>query len=588
MRTRRVFRWTLALCAACTFGTLGSPVGSSLTVAREVIDDRHAGDCTELGDLDGDQRLDVVNGGGLADQAVALRAYGGAGLSGRLLAEAPAGAAFVGACALGDIDADNDLDLIVLQAPVLPTGLAGTPAHVVWLENTGATGQPWTAHPLGAHPAGVALDVAVGDLDGDGTIDIASRSDASLAVWRNTGTWQPETIAVPAGRGLTSADLDGDGRGELLAGGFLVMAAPGGGWAVEAINGEASATAASADFDADGRIDVALGPFDGSGPIAIHRRGPDGWLSSTVTTDTAGLVHHLEAADLDGDTDLDLVSAVLHGAVTLHLNLGQGRSWTAAVIDPDGLFDFAVGDLDGDRDADIVGSNAAGNAPLVLFSNRAADPVPLGGEPTKVAVTGGPTPLPSTTTAPPPAEGTGAAAPTDGSDTGEATAVGGSDDGGATAVGGSDTAAVGAAGGDGAAPAVSDEVALGVPTMATAAPRTAPGDGTGTAVGTERVSGEPVALGPPSVDPEVAVLPQTLERAAVERDERTVLAVLLAAAAAGTGWLLLTGRAPLPSVTGLGARRRGGPAELSDAARAAGAPAAPTDPATPTDADPAS
>lgn len=589
VRTRRVFRWTLALCAACSFGTLGSPVGSSLTIAREVIDDGHAGDCTEVGDLDGDRRLDVVSGGGLDDRAVALRAYHGVALAGRPLAEAPAGTAFVGACALGDVDGDGDQDLVALQATVQPTGLAGAPTSVVWLENSGAADQPWTVRALGVHPAGVPLDVAVGDVDGDGTIEIASRSDAAMALWRRTAGgppagWQAEAVDVAAGRGLVAVDLDGDGRTELLAGGFIVSAVAGGGWAVESVNGEASASAAPADFDGDGTIDIALGPFDADGPIAVHRRGAAGWVATTITADTAGVVHHIEAADLDGDADPDLVAAVLHGAVSLHRNLGQGRSWAASVIDPDGMFDFAIGDLDGDGDRDIVGSNASGSTPLVLFRNRGADPTPLGGEPTKVSVTGGPTPLPPTTApAPPPAERAGTSGDAETEGAGTAGVDGGSAGVDANAAGSAAAGTTGV-GGDGTARA-GDEVALGLPTTATAPPRTTTTLG-GVAAGPDE--GAAVALGPPSVDPEVAVLPQTLERTVAHRDERLVLAVLLAGAVAVSGWLLLTGCAPLPSLAGLAARRSGAPGRLSDAERAAGAPAAPTDPTTPTDADPAS
>ncbi|MGE0726636.1 MAG: FG-GAP-like repeat-containing protein [Acidimicrobiia bacterium] len=581
VRTRRVFRWTLALCAACGFGTLGSPVGSSLTVVREVIDDARAGDCTGLGDLSGDQRPDVLNGAGLAGQPVPLRTYDGATPAQRLLAEPPAGYAFVGACPLGDLDGDGDLDVAITVAGVRPSGLVGTPAEVSWLENPAPAADPWTAHTIGVHDGGVPLDLVIADLDGDGRADVASRSDRTLQVWwSNDAGWSAEPIAVPGGRGLVAGDVDGDGIAELVAGGTLLARGATGSWTASTINGAASATAAIADFDGDQRTDIALGPFDATGPIAVHRHTDEGWLAVAVTTDTGGAVHRLEAADLDYDADIDLVTAALRGPVTILTNEGRARLWTPRVIDPDGLFDFAVGDVDLDGDRDIVGSNPAGSAPLVLFRNRASEPVVLGGELPRVSVTGGPTPAPSTTAAPPttaPAAGdAGTASPGGGPETSAAGAV---DPATATA----DTA------GD------LNEVALGLPTTATAPPRST--TSTGATAGTEPAApivdatGDAVPLGPPSVDPEVAVLPEVLERRIVPGPEGRspwVVAAAFALAALGAVlcWPLLLGRSPVPAW----ARRHGGHDGdgLSRGERAAGGPAGKPDPGGPTGSDPAS
>ena len=93
-------------------------------------------------------------------------------------------------------------------------------------------------------------------------------------------------------------------------------------------------------------------------PGARGQVGP--WEAHTVS---GGVVYAVEArpADLDGDGDVDVVSAALTGdKITVHENVGAtGGSWTnhfvASVNGPSGLFPV---DLDADGDLDVVSSAA--------------------------------------------------------------------------------------------------------------------------------------------------------------------------------------------------------------------------------------
>jgi hypothetical protein len=87
-----------------------------------------------------------------------------------------------------------------------------------------------------------------------------------------------------------------------------------------------------------------------------------------------------EAADLDGDADRDLVVMDFEGAITWHENLaGDGSTWTAHPLAPsDGSYlgfielagELDAADLDGDGDLDVL---AASQASLRWVENRADD-----------------------------------------------------------------------------------------------------------------------------------------------------------------------------------------------------------------------
>ena len=234
-------------------------------------------------------------------------------------------------------------------------------------------------------------DVALGDWDGDGDLDLASAGDdgfsgpGELVVWTNDGSWTPVeqwTLGLPA-RSVDWADHDGDGDLDLAVGLFENqddrVYVNGGStpfaqlaWTYTDYHEMNNASRVRwADMDGDADPDLLTVGYSSNLYMSERTRvygneGPHltlepaaGWTSASVDDSTA-----LAWGDVDGDGDLDLAVGTGQGsALRLHLNQGYPTgldptsTWTSA--ETEDTTSLAWGDHDGDGDLDLAVGNSS-------------------------------------------------------------------------------------------------------------------------------------------------------------------------------------------------------------------------------------
>jgi hypothetical protein len=322
-------------------------------------------------DVDGDGDLDLS--AVASNRTVWLENATGNGRSWTLHAVAQA-ADTPRTVAAEDLDHDGDVDLVS----------AGSPFSVLrWFENTAGDGSAWAPRlfSASADPA----HVFTGDIDGDGDVDMLSANDSTntLNWWENLtihrSAHYPTAVMLTTSEGpesVTAADLDGDGDRDLvvLAGAAGVvewyenLAGDGSSWSSpQTIDASAPnedeigfdhGGLSAADLDGDGDLDLLVSS-QGDNRTVWHENRLNqalGWSEHMITTavdDPVGVF----AADIDGDGDLDLLSAADVGPIAWHENLtGNGSMWSETVITTatNGNFDTVAADVDEDGDLDVI------------------------------------------------------------------------------------------------------------------------------------------------------------------------------------------------------------------------------------------
>ena len=257
--------------------------------------------------------------------------------------------------AFGDLDGDGDLDLVAGE-------YFGTFAY---FENTGSATSPaftprtGAANPLDGQDVGYGAVPALGDLDGDGDLDlVAGESTAAFPTSRiraarrarcspaRTGAANPlDEYNFHGNAAPAIGDIDGDGDLDVVGGNsegnFFGSRTPAARrarpsscalGAANPFDGQdvgSHAAPAAGDLDGDGDPDLVAGAISGAfayyeHPAAASSRAPAPPTRSTRRT--WGLIASPALRDLDGDGDLDLVAGEYFGTFAYFENTGSATS----------------------------------------------------------------------------------------------------------------------------------------------------------------------------------------------------------------------------------------------------------------------
>ena len=213
--------------------------------------------------------------------------------------------------------------------------IATRPNGTLWYYRNGGTAtHPFSTAVQIGHGWQHLSRLTSGDVDGDGRADlIGVRSDGSLWLYRHNGTSQPYLARARIGAygwngydTLVAADIDGDGRSDLIA------------------------------RTPSGQLWLYRNTGSLSSPYSSRVRiGAYGWQAFRT----------LIAADVDGDGRTDLIGVRADGSLWLYHNGGSPtapfrRSALIGSFGWTGFRQLIAQDVDGDGRADLIGSTPGG------------------------------------------------------------------------------------------------------------------------------------------------------------------------------------------------------------------------------------
>ncbi len=142
--------------------------------------------------------------------------------------------------------------------------------------------------------------------------------------------------------------------------------------------GEVPFSVATGDLDGDGDLDLVTANFH-EGTISVLLNNGDGTFAADVKYEAGFEPASVAIGDLDDDGDLDLVvssgggadlNGYLPGTVSVLLNAGDG-TFPSQTIHGLGIrpFSVALGDLDGDDDLDMAIAISGSDSVEIMFNN---------------------------------------------------------------------------------------------------------------------------------------------------------------------------------------------------------------------------
>ena len=228
-------------------------------------------------------------------------------------------AQFPGAVAIGDVNGDGRKDLVTSSTR---GGVTASSVSVLLNRGRGSFG------PARRYRAGPSADpVAIGDLDADGKLDLATANNETVSVLINGGDGrfeaQREYAAARHPFDVAIGDLNGDGKADLAT--------------------------ANTDVPFAGRLSS----------VSVFINRGDGSFEDKVDHQVGRQPYSVAIGDLNGDGNQDLVTANFSDSVSVLINGGEGNFRSRVDYRAgSGPRSIAIGDMNGDRRPDLVTANS--------------------------------------------------------------------------------------------------------------------------------------------------------------------------------------------------------------------------------------
>jgi hypothetical protein len=267
-----------------------------------------------------------------------------------------------------DIDADGDLDISF--------GGDSSSNQVWWWENPYPNyrpDQPWIRRQIKNHGSNKHHDQIFGDFDHDGETELVFWNQgegllfmAEIPSNKDQEPWDMTPIFTYSSgnyEGLAEADVDMDGKVDIVGGGHWFKHVQGSQFEVNVIDpGQTFTRAAAGQLKADGWSEVVFVAGDGSGRLKWYEHDGTQWIDHDLLGFDVDHGHSLAIQDVNEDQNLDIFCAEMRlngGNEDAHMWMfygdGQGNFEAKVIAEGYGNHESKLGDLDGDGDIDILG-----------------------------------------------------------------------------------------------------------------------------------------------------------------------------------------------------------------------------------------